>query len=137
MAILSPRRYSRALVFICLCVSAVVGVVRLAERAGAAQAIAPVLVSESNSTRALALESVTRVGEPFAPESSLRFGTDKRTRIQLMVMNMNLETDAATLRAEAEDGDHRMYSLTVEHVGPVPGQEWLHSVTLRLDDALG
>ncbi len=137
MAILFPRRYSRALVFSGLCALVVVGGLRLVERAGAAQAIPPVLVSESNSTRALALESVTRVGEPFAPESSLRFGADKRTRIQLMVMHMNLETNAATLRAEAEDGNRRIYPLAVEHVGPVPGQEWLHSVTLRLDDAMG
>jgi uncharacterized protein GlcG (DUF336 family) len=111
--------------------------VRLVERAGSAQAIKPVLVSESNSTRALALESVTRVKEPFSPESNLRFGTDRRTRIQLMVMHMNLETDASTLRAEAEDGDRRIYPLVVEHVGPVKGQEWLHSVTIKLNDEMG
>ncbi len=137
MATLFSQRRTRFLLFCCLLGALLVVGLKLVERGATAQAIPPVLVSEANSTRALALESVSRVGEPFAPESQLRFGTDKRTRIQLMVMHLNLERDASTLRAEAEDGARRIYPLTVEHVGPVPGQEWLHSVTLRLNDDMG
>src|SRR5207237_1416941 len=38
---------------------------------------------------------------------------------------------ASAVTAEAEDGAHRVYTLTVEQVAPVPGQPWLDSITVR------
>ncbi len=104
-----------------------------------AQALRPVLLSESSSTRAMALDSVTRTCEPFSMTSPVQWSSDNRTRVMLFAMNLKLlpgET-AADVAAYAEDGAHRVYPLTVEYVGDVPGQEWINSVVVRLNDGLG
>jgi uncharacterized protein GlcG (DUF336 family) len=102
-----------------------------------AQATRPVLISEAASTRAVALESVTRLHEPFSRDARHSFSPDSRTRIQLFVMNLERGTEASALTADAEDGAHRVYPLTVEGVNLVPGQEWMHSLTIRLSDEMG
>jgi hypothetical protein len=113
-------------------------VVVCAQGAGA-QTAAPVLLSEENSTRALALESVTQATEPFPPDSPVRWGADGRTRIQLYAMNLALQPgeDASALTAGAEDASGRRYELRAEYVAPVPGFEWMSVLVLRLADDLG
>jgi hypothetical protein len=106
------------------------------ERRSAAQVSRPVLVSQSTSTRAVAWDAVAHTGEPFAINSPHSLSTDRRTRIQLFALNLAATDDASTLTADAEDGAHRVYPLAVENVSPVPGQQWMRSVTLRLDAAL-
>jgi uncharacterized protein GlcG (DUF336 family) len=108
-------------------------------RRAAAQSASPVLVSESGSTRAVALEAVTRVSEPFSPTSPVPFGADTRTRLMLFAMNLHLAPgeDASAVTADAEDAALNVYPLAVEYVGPVPGQEWMSSVVVRLNDQLG
>lgn len=111
-----------------------------AGRATHAQATgAPVLISEENSTRAIALESVTRTREPFPPTQPLPFSVDNRTRIMLFAKNLELlpGEDASQVTAEAEDANHVIYPLTVEYVGHVPAFEWMSSVIVRLHDNLG
>src|SRR5947209_10636564 len=105
----------------------------------AAQSASPVLVSEVGSTRAVALESVTRLREPFSPTSPIRFSADARTRVMLFAMNLRLaaDEDASVVTADAEDAVHHVYPLAVEYVGAVPGQEWMSSVVVRLNDDLG
>jgi hypothetical protein len=100
---------------------------------------APALISEANSTRAIALESVTLRREPFQLTQPILFGLDSRTRIMLFARNVELlpGEDATAVRAEAEDGAGARYPLTVEYVGPVPGFEWMSSVVVRLNDNLG
>src|SRR5919107_1519607 len=107
-------------------------------RRGAAQSASPVLVSQAGSTRAVAVEASTRVPEPFAPTAPVRFGADGRTRLMLFAMNLHLAPgeDASAVTADAEDAARRTYALAVEHVGPVPGQEWMSSVVVRLNDQL-
>ncbi len=103
-----------------------------------AQATRPVLISEANSTRAVAVESVTRLREPFTRDARHSFSSaDRRTRVQLFVLNLERGVNASGITAEAEDGAHRVYPLAVEHVAVVPGQEWMHSVTLRLHEEMG
>lgn len=108
-------------------------------RISSAQTTRPVLLSEANSTRALALDSPTRRSEPFTLASPVKFGPDNRTRVMLFAMNVHLDApgDFSSVSADAEDGAHRIYPLAVEHVAPVPGQEWMSSVVLRLHDELG
>ena len=103
-----------------------------------AQTQAPMLVSRDDSTRAIALESVTRQREPFAPTTALQFGSDAVTRVILFAQNLQLqpgETSSA-VTADAEDADHHIYALTVEHVGSVPDQPWVTSIVIRLADDL-
>ena len=107
-------------------------------RRGAAQSANPVLVSQAGSTRAVALEASTRVPEPFAPTAPVRFGPDDRTRVMLFAMNLHLAPgeEPSVVTADAEDAAHHIYALVVEHVGPVPGQEWMSSIVVRLNDQL-
>jgi uncharacterized protein GlcG (DUF336 family) len=107
-------------------------------RRAAAQSTSPVLVSEAGSTRAVALDSATRVREPFALTSPVRFGPDARTRVMLFAMNLHLAAgeEASSVTADAEDASHHVYPLAVEFVGHVPGQEWMTSVVVRLNDQL-
>jgi uncharacterized protein GlcG (DUF336 family) len=117
---------------------AVVALLCAPARRGVAQSASPVLVSEATSTRAVALESATRVREPFALNSPVRFGADARTRLMLFAMNLHLAAGegASALTADAEDASHHVYSLAVEYVGAVPGQEWMSAVVVRLNDQL-
>lgn len=109
-------------------------------QAASAQTSQPVLLSEATSTRALAVESVTHTREPFALNSIIPWGASRRTRIMLFAMNLSLrpgENLSSVVTARAEDATGRRYALKVEHLAPVPGQEWMSSVILRLSDDLG
>jgi uncharacterized protein GlcG (DUF336 family) len=96
------------------------------------------LISEETSTRAVAVDSVSQTHEPFATTSALPWGADSRTRIMIFAMGLSLSPgdSAADVSADAEDGAHKIYSLTVEYVGPVPDQAWISSIIVRLDDQL-
>ena len=105
----------------------------------AAQGPAPALVSQETSTRAIAVDSVMQTREPFAVTSPLSWGNDTRTRIMLFAMNLTLQPNEtpAAVSANAEDGGHNIYSLSVEYVGPVHDQEWMTSIVVRLNDQMG
>lgn len=113
--------------------------VMLSAAVSVAEAFPPVLLSRANSTRAVALESLTRQREPFALTSSslLQNGQPDRTRILLFAVNLPT-TDASSVTADAEDGTHRHYNLTVEFVGPLPGGEGagISQLIVRLSDDL-
>src|SRR5688500_8654467 len=72
---------------------------------------APVLISEANPTRAIAIEATSVLKEPFttAPRG-IAFSPDARTRIQLFAMNLALAPDEgpAAVTAEAQDGAGRI-----------------------------
>jgi hypothetical protein len=102
----------------------------------AAPAGAPVLLTQQNSTRAVAIDSVTQMAEPFPLQSAIPFAADSRTRVMLFASNMTF-VPGQTLSADAEDGSGIHYPLTVEYVGAVPGQGWVTSITVRLHDSLG
>jgi uncharacterized protein GlcG (DUF336 family) len=99
-----------------------------------AQQTSPVLISHADSTRAIAFDSVTHRREPFTTTAQIRFGADSATRIMLFAMNLQLQPGetATAVTAEAEDGDHRLYTLTVEYVGPLAENPWASSVVIRL-----
>lgn len=100
---------------------------------------APELISEANSTRAIALESVTWMREPFQPTQQIPFSADTRTRIMLFAKNLDLlpGEDISVVRVEAEDATRTRYPLVVEYVGKVPGFDWVSSVIVRLHDNWG
>ncbi len=109
---------------------------------GATQAAtsAPILISESASTRAIAVESVTLKDGPFALTSTVKFSNDTRTRIAIFAMNMNLlpgETangNPSSFTADAEDAASNRYPLNVEYVNQVPGFAGIYMIILRLND---
>jgi len=105
----------------------------------AAQSTPPRLVTRTNTTRAIALESVTLYAEPFPLIQTIQFGVDSRTRILLFVENLGLLTGegAEAVTAEAEDGNHIRYPLVVERVDTVTGYAWMRALVIRLNQNLG
>ena len=95
-----------------------------------------ILISEETSTRAVAVDSVTQKHEPFSATSAVQWGADSRTRIMIFAMGLSLQPGEGptAVTADAEDGAHNIHHLTVEYVGPVPDQDWVTSIILRLDD---
>jgi hypothetical protein len=91
----------------------------------------PQLLTEWNSTRAIALDSVTRTREPFSVTSNLNFSADHRTRVMLFAANVNL-APGESLLARAEDAQGKIYPLTVEHVGKFPDFERVTQVVVVL-----
>lgn len=94
------------------------------------------LISEESSTRAVAVDSVTRKHEPFSPITEVSLGTDNRTRVMLFAMNVASGANPSEVTASAEDEAHNLYALPVEYVGIVPGQEWMTSIVVRLSDTM-
>src|SRR5437773_3335228 len=99
----------------------------------------PVLITESTSTRALALESVNLTREPFLALSSSSWNADHQTRVILFALNLPTRSgdNNSPVFADAEDATHHHYSLTVECVVPVPLFEGLSEVVLKLSDSIG
>ncbi len=96
------------------------------------------LLTEENSERAVALDSVTMVRDPFPIRTARNFSPDGYTRIILFAANAALAPgeDASAMSAQAEDSSHRIFPLAVEHVSAVPGFSELTQVTVRLSDDL-
>jgi uncharacterized protein GlcG (DUF336 family) len=103
-----------------------------------AQINGPILISREDSTRAIAYDSVTHQREPFTSTAPVRFGPDPATRIMIFAMNLQLQVgeSANVIEADAEDVDHNIHPLVVEHVGNVPNQPWATSIVLRLNENL-
>jgi uncharacterized protein (TIGR03437 family) len=99
---------------------------------------APRLLVDESTNRAVALDSVVLMRDPFALANGLNFSLDQRTRIMLFAVGLELSSgdDASVVTAQAEDAGHRIVPLTVEFVGKVPNFSWLTQVNIRLPDEL-
>ncbi|HET6978437.1 MAG TPA: carboxypeptidase regulatory-like domain-containing protein [Pyrinomonadaceae bacterium] len=95
-----------------------------------------VLISEANSTRAIAFESTTFRKEPF--ELSTPLASDGRTRIMVFALNLalNPNEDKSAITADAETADQAHHVLQVEYAAPLATLPWLSSIVLRLSDDL-
>jgi beta-glucanase (GH16 family) len=98
----------------------------------------PVMLTEEGSNRALALDSVLSLEDPFTVASTKNFSLDHHTRVMLLVANVDLlpGDDASVVTAEARDGQGHSFPLTVENVVKVPNFEWITQVVVRLPDEL-
>src|SRR5688572_12682378 len=116
----APKPHFRKFVFLCVTLS--VCAATLIDLGGSsAQTAGPILISQPDSTRAIAFDSVTQHREPFSSLSPVRFGADNHSRIMLFAMNVTLTADstAGDFTADAEDAAHVIYQLPVEYVGAV------------------
>ena len=100
---------------------------------------APVLLVQPNTTRAVVLESISQLGEPFLLTSSLPFGSDGRTRITVFAWNaqLNAGETVSAYSADVQDASGRFYPLTIENAVSVPGVSGITMLVLRLNDGLG
>lgn len=98
----------------------------------------PQLLTYENSERAIALDSVTMVRDPFPIATTLNFSQDHRTRVMLFAVNANLlpGENASAITAQAEDSQRRIYPLVVEFAGRVPNFDWLTQINVKLPDEL-
>jgi glucose/arabinose dehydrogenase len=95
----------------------------------------PILATEENSQRAIALDAVTFVRDPFALNNSHYFGADKRTRVSLFATNLRLPL-GRVITAQAVDSQQNHYQLTVESLGDVPAFMGLTQIVVRLPDGI-
>jgi hypothetical protein len=100
---------------------------------------APMLMTEENSVRAVALDSVSWQRDPFPLTRAFNFGPDLRTRVSLFALYLDLlpGEDASAVSARANDELSNVYPLTVEYVGLVPNIGGLSQVVVRLPDNVG
>jgi hypothetical protein len=98
----------------------------------------PILISQSDSTRAIALDAVLRTTEPFDLLYDGSWATDRRTRIIIYAANFDLAPNesATNITAEVQDASGRIYTLPVEYAAKIPTAEWLTRVIVRVSDDL-
>jgi len=101
-----------------------------------AQSPGPTLLTEADTNRAIALDSVLFTKQPFALVNTLNFSPDQRTRVLLFATNLELlpGENLSAVDVEAIDSQNIVYPLSVEFVGKVPGYNWLSSVVVRLPE---
>ena len=99
----------------------------------------PILISESTSTRAIALEPVTLTREPFSLHSPFLGALHKNRSVMVFAMNLELQAgeNLSVVSADAEDATHTHHALVIESVQPVPACEWMSAVVFKLDDEMG
>jgi len=98
----------------------------------------PTLLTNQNTGRAAALDSVTLLSEPFPVVSAQNFSSDQRTRLTLFSYNLELKAGEglSSITAQAEDSQQRVYALPVEAINEVPNFSWITQVTVKLPDEL-
>jgi hypothetical protein len=97
-----------------------------------------ILLTEASSDRAIALDSVLFLRDPFSLNRDQLLSSDRRTRIALFAVGLKLLSgeNASAVTATAEDSQGNIYPLTVEFVGSVPSLNWLTQVVVKLNDQI-
>ena len=95
------------------------------------------MLTQENSLRSLALDSVTLLSEPFGVTNIHNFSTDQRTRISLFATNVELDPGEpiSVITAQAETST-QIFLLTVEAFRAVPNFPWLKQIVVKLPDEI-
>lgn len=98
----------------------------------------PILISEAESTRALAVNAEEWKGSlPEYNTESFQPGAESRAVIFVTNLALMDGEGPNALRVYAEDRNGKSYRLAVEDIKPLSGQEWIYGVTVRLYDDNG
>ncbi|HYV10588.1 MAG TPA: choice-of-anchor Q domain-containing protein [Pyrinomonadaceae bacterium] len=97
---------------------------------------APVLLTEQNTNHVIALDSVTRVRDPFPLATERNFSADHHTRVSLFVWRLGLlpGDTIANVIVKADDGQGTVYTLTVESMAALTGPDDVTQLIVRLPD---
>jgi hypothetical protein len=97
-----------------------------------------ILLTQTGSQRAVALDSVFFTMETFPIVNTLNFSSDNRTRIMVFAIGLKLSAGetASAVTATAEDSQGTIRPLTVEFVGTLQNFEWLTQVVVKLNDQI-
>lgn len=100
--------------------------------------MAPILLTEENSDRALAFDSVSLLRDPFPMQTYNLFSVDGRSRVMLLGRNLDLLAgeQLSAITVQAVDAQHRTYPVTVEYLGRVPQFDWLSQLIIKLPDEI-
>ena len=98
----------------------------------------PLLALEENSFRAVALDSVTKVRDPFALDDVWNFSSDHHTRVTLFATGIELlpTESASSVVVQLEDNQNHAIPLVVEDIRKVPNFDWLSQIVVRLPDSI-
>ena len=98
----------------------------------------PVLITEDGTTRAVALDSVTMLREPFPLTNLFNFSLDRRTRVMLFASGFELMAgeNLSIVSVQAEDTQQAIHALPVEFVGKVPGQPSFTQLVVKIPDSI-
>ena len=82
----------------------------------------PLILTDELTFRAIALDSVTLVREPFSLRNIFNFSSDQRTRIMLFATGIDLlpGESQSSITVQLEDSEHRLYPLVVEDIRKLP-----------------
>jgi serralysin len=97
----------------------------------------PILATEENSQppRAIALDAVTFVRDPFAINNLNYHGADQRTRVSLFATNLSV-SPGLVVTAVAVDSNQNSHPLTVESVGTLPTFLGFTQIVVKLPDGI-
>ena len=98
----------------------------------------PILLTEDSSLQALAMDSVLLTRDPFPLVNTNYFGTDNRTRIKLLLVDLDLFSGEtlSIISVQGIDNSAITHVLPVEDLRMVPGTPWLTQLTLRVPDGI-
>jgi len=98
----------------------------------------PVLLTEDSSLQALALDSLLLTRDPFPLVNTDYFSTDKRSRIKLLLVDLDLfsgET-VSIISVQGTDNSGIPHDLPVEDLRTVPGTPWMTQLTVRAPEGV-
>ena len=98
----------------------------------------PLLITEPNSTKALVVETIWYLRDPFGLQTPVAFGSDRRTRLTIVARNIEVVEgeNISPPTVQAENAQHQLVDLPVEFTGKITGAPWLTQITVRLPDQL-
>ncbi|HKS08021.1 MAG TPA: Calx-beta domain-containing protein [Pyrinomonadaceae bacterium] len=96
---------------------------------------APVLATELNSQRAVALDTVVSIRDPFPLTNEHYFGADKHTRVSLFATNIELK-QGLVITAQAIDPQQTTHQLQVEFVSALPTFPGFTQIVVKLPDGI-
>ncbi|HEV8187661.1 MAG TPA: PQQ-dependent sugar dehydrogenase, partial [Pyrinomonadaceae bacterium] len=95
----------------------------------------PLILIDESTGRAVALDSVTFLGEPFPLTNIHNFSSDHRTRVVVFANGIDL-MPGEPINVQIVDVLNRTYPLVVEDVRKVPNFDWLTQIVVRLPDSI-
>jgi Tol biopolymer transport system component len=98
----------------------------------------PILVTETNSDRAIALNATSFSAGPFRLTTPLNFSLDTRTRISFFVENLEFNScqGLSVITVDAEDAQQNHFQLPLEAVLKLPGNNPFGQLIVRLPEGL-
>jgi len=98
---------------------------------------APILLSDIESDRAVALDSVIMSTAPFSIIAANPLTQNQNTRLSMFARIADLQpNELPVVTAQIQDAHQNVFELPVEFVGKVRDLEWLTQVVVKLPDGL-